>query len=113
MIETARLKLVPATVAHVRAELGDAREFARLLGASVPQNWPPDGVEDALPLFLDWLEAAPAAVGWYSWYVLDVGDRTATPVLIGSGDSEPYRVQEIRQSIDALSRKTVLPPIRG
>jgi hypothetical protein len=41
VIEPARLKLIPATVALARAEIGDRGEFARLLGASVPANWPP------------------------------------------------------------------------
>ena len=41
MIDTARLKLLPATVALARAEIGDRGEFARLLGAVVPDNWPP------------------------------------------------------------------------
>ena len=58
-IETARLKLTPATVALARAEIGDRAEFARLLRASVPDNWPPETTVDALPLFLGWLEAAP------------------------------------------------------
>lgn len=70
MIVTARLRLVPATVAHVRAEIGDRVEFARLLDAEVPGNWPPEGVADALPLFLGWLEAAPDRVGWFGWYAL-------------------------------------------
>ena len=50
-IETARLKLTPATVALARAEIGDRAEFARLLRASVPDNWPPETTVDALPLF--------------------------------------------------------------
>ena len=68
VIETARLKLMPATVALARAEIGDRGEFARLLGASVPDNWPPETLADALPLFLGWLEAAPDRVGWFGWY---------------------------------------------
>lgn len=49
VIETARLKLVPATVTLARAEIGDRGEFARLLGASAPDNWPPETLADALP----------------------------------------------------------------
>ena len=42
-IETAPLKLVPLPLplALARAEIGDRGEFGRLLGASVPDNWPP------------------------------------------------------------------------
>ncbi len=85
MIETTRLKLIPATVALARAEIGDRREFARLLGASVPDNWPPETAADALPLFLGWLEAAPDRVGWFGWYALVAGDEGAAPVLVGGG----------------------------
>ena len=96
MIETTRLKLIPATVALARAEIGDrgaGGEFARLLGASVPDNWPPENAADALPLFLGWLEAAPDRVGWFGWYALAAGARggagagagalAAGPVLVG------------------------------
>jgi ribosomal-protein-alanine N-acetyltransferase len=86
VIETLRLKLVPATVPLARAEIGDRREFARLLGASVPDNWPPETLADALPVFLGWLEAAPPDhVGWFAWYALATGEGTATPLLVGSG----------------------------
>jgi RimJ/RimL family protein N-acetyltransferase len=85
MIETARLKLMPATVALARAEVGDRGEFVRLLGASVPDNWPPESLADALPLFLGWLEAAPDRVGWFGWYALAAGDGTTRAVLVASG----------------------------
>ena len=65
MIVTARLTLIPATVALARAEISDRGEFARLLEASVPDNWPPETAADALPLFLSWLEAAPTITSGY------------------------------------------------
>jgi RimJ/RimL family protein N-acetyltransferase len=84
-IHTARLKLVPATVALARAELGDRPAFARTLGASVPDNWPPETLADALPMFLAQLEAAPDRVGWFGWYALALGGAASAPVLVGSG----------------------------
>jgi ribosomal-protein-alanine N-acetyltransferase len=84
-IKTSRLKLVPATVAHARAENGDRAEFARLLQATVPDNWPPDSTADALPLFLEWLEAAPDGVGWFGWYALSRVEGDDKPTLIGGG----------------------------
>ena len=93
MIVTARMRLVPASVALARAELTDRAEFARLLSATVPEEWPPEILADALPLFLEWIEAAPERAGWYVWYAImrtpreahdmlasDVGD-----ILIASG----------------------------
>jgi [ribosomal protein S5]-alanine N-acetyltransferase len=85
VIETPRLKLVPATVALARAEIGDRGAFARLVRASVPENWPPDSLADALPVFLGWLEAAPDRVGWFGWYALAAVTCEALPVLVASG----------------------------
>ncbi len=85
MIETPRLKLVPATLALARAEIGDRDAFARLVRASVPENWPPDSLADALPVFLGWLEAAPDRVGWFTWYALAAVTGEALPVLVASG----------------------------
>ncbi len=84
MIETPRLTLTPATVALARAEIGDRAEFARLLGATVPDAWPPESAADALPLFLTWLEAAPDQVGWFGWYA-SARSEAGPPVLVGGG----------------------------
>ncbi len=85
MIETTRLRLVPATVAVARAEIRDRVEFARLLGASVPSNWPHETAADALPLFLSGLEAGPDRVGWYSWHALAVDSSSSGRILVGGG----------------------------
>ncbi|MEA3175045.1 MAG: [ribosomal protein S5]-alanine N-acetyltransferase [Gammaproteobacteria bacterium] len=85
MIETTRLKLIPASLAHVRAEINDHTQFAQLLAANVPSNWPPESAADALPLFLAWLEAAPDQAGWFAWYALLLEPGEATPTLVGGG----------------------------
>ncbi|MEO6011352.1 MAG: GNAT family N-acetyltransferase [Vicinamibacteraceae bacterium] len=85
MIVTRRLTLVPSSVELARAELHDRPAFADLLGAIVPDTWPPESTVDALPLFLGWLEAAPDQVGWFGWYAL-LRDATGTgSVLVGGG----------------------------
>ena len=83
-LSTARLKLHPATVAHARAEIDDRAALERLLQARVPENWPPESSADALPLFLQWLEAAPDCVGWFGWYALADEPGADRPVLVGS-----------------------------
>ena len=83
-IETTRLRLIPTTVALARAEISNRGEFARLLEATVPDNWPPESIADALPLFLGWLESAPDC-GWFGWYALAASEGSAAPVLVGSG----------------------------
>ena len=85
MIETPRLKLIPATVVLSRAEIGDRAEFARIIEADVPEDWPPASVADALPLFLQWIEAAPEQVGWFGWYALAKDNSGNRPVLVASG----------------------------
>ena len=81
MIETSQLRLIPTDLELARAELVDRRRFERLLGASVPGSWPPESLTDALPVFLHWLEAAPEARGWFTWYALTL---SAAPVLVAS-----------------------------
>jgi len=85
MIETARMRLVPATVALARAELTDRAEFAHLLSAAVPGEWPPEMLADALPIFLEWIEAAPHQAGWYVWYAVTRASGEVGPMLIASG----------------------------
>ena len=84
-ILTQRMKLVSANVPLARAEINEPQEFSHLLEATVPENWPPESVVDALPLFLSWLEAAPDQIGWFGWYGLASLDVTGPPTLIGGG----------------------------
>ncbi len=86
MIVTPRMRLLPATVALARAELTDREEFVRLLSASVPDEWPPEILADALPLFLEWIEAAPDRAGWYVWYAIMRTPREALDMLADNAD---------------------------
>lgn len=108
MIVTTRLALVPATVELARAELRDRPEFARLLSATVPDEWPPESAADALPLFLSWLEAAPGQSGWFGWYALALNSDEGSRVLVGSGGFlGPPQAGEVRVGY------SVLPPFQG
>ncbi|HWQ08517.1 MAG TPA: GNAT family protein, partial [Holophaga sp.] len=70
LLRTARLDLVPATLAHIEAELRSPCAIGELLGIEVPEGWPPGEYDrDALAFFHDRLSAGgPAVQGWYSWY---------------------------------------------
>jgi [ribosomal protein S5]-alanine N-acetyltransferase len=69
MIRTAHMRLVPATVAMIRAEIADRAAFAEMLGATVPADWPPESAADAVPWFLEQLEIDPVGrAGWLAWY---------------------------------------------
>lgn len=79
------MRLLPATLGLARAELGDRAEFARLMAARVPDDWPPETLADALPLFLQSLEEAPERAGWLAWYALAEEESAPGWVLVASG----------------------------
>jgi RimJ/RimL family protein N-acetyltransferase len=77
--------LVPSTVELIRAELLAAHGLGRLLGARVPDDWPPDLYDEAaIRWWLEQLQSDVESAGWCSYYfVLDEGESPA--VLIGAG----------------------------
>jgi ribosomal-protein-alanine N-acetyltransferase len=70
LIVTNRLEIVPVTLDLARAEIRDRARFSELLGATVPDNWPPETLADALGFFLDLLERNPSWSNWLGWYAL-------------------------------------------
>ena len=67
-----RLDLVAATLAHVDAELQDHAALARVLGATVPGEWPPGEYDrGAQEFFRSQLASqGPSIVGWLTWYAV-------------------------------------------
>ena len=76
MINTQRLRLVPATLELLRAELEGSEGFARLLGAAVPDSWPPELYDKAATEYtINCLVNNPDSAGWWLYYVvLEQGD---------------------------------------
>lgn len=91
IIETQRMRLIPATAELARAELFDRVAFARQLTAEVPDNWPPESAADALPWFLEQLLAAPRErYGWLAWYGVQRGTPADRFILVaGAGFKGP------------------------
>jgi RimJ/RimL family protein N-acetyltransferase len=81
------MRLVAGTARMMRAEIAYRATLAELLGAEIPDDWPPDEMlTDALPYFLDRLDADPQNVGWLLWYGIATGTPPGTPdVLVASG----------------------------
>ena len=64
------MTLVSATVALLEADLSGRAQLAELIGAGVPQSWPPDLYERAAMKFALQLLQDPAEQGWSFWYLL-------------------------------------------
>jgi RimJ/RimL family protein N-acetyltransferase len=81
-LTTDRLDLVACTPEIAQADLeGDRARLSELLGARVPEGWPPDlWTEAALRHQLVWMAQEPDATGWGTWYVV----RRKDPLLVGA-----------------------------
>jgi RimJ/RimL family protein N-acetyltransferase len=65
------MTLVAATAELVEADLAGRDQLAELIGADVPENWPPDLYErQAMNFALDQLQNEKAPSGWSFWYLL-------------------------------------------
>ena len=64
------MTLVAATVSLIEADLEGQFQLAELIGARVPDNWPPDLYgREAMKFTLQFLQD-PAEQGWSFWYLL-------------------------------------------
>jgi len=103
-LTTERLDLIAATPEMVRAEIEDRPRFSRLLGARVPEKWPPPlNDEESMRFALRYLETHPGASGWMQWYFILRGDGVDGRVAIGNGGfkgkPEPDGMVEVGYSV--------------
>jgi len=69
-LESERMTLVAASTDLVEADLAGHDRLAELIGASVPQNWPPDLYERQAMQFAQRALQDPAQPdGWSFWYL--------------------------------------------
>jgi RimJ/RimL family protein N-acetyltransferase len=83
-LTTPHLELIGCTRALLEAEGDDRAEFAELLAAKVPGDWPPELYDDdARRWVLRALEEQPGQDGWWMYYLVERGEggeRTAVGV---------------------------------
>ena len=86
-LRTPRLDLVPATAAHLRAELVSREALAQELSVDVPPTWPPELYdEDAIRYSLAWVLAHPDQAAWWGFhYIVRRPVTLEPPLLIGTG----------------------------
>ena len=106
---TPRLVLVAADLEHVEAELRGRAALQSVLGASVPDDWPPGEYDrGAQEFFRDRLAAeGPSCVGWLTWYAMTRTGAGARDALVAGagffGPPQDGRV-EIGYSVVAAAR---------
>jgi len=86
VLKTRRLVLRSATPQLAAADLSNRSDFARLLSAYVPEDWPPPLNDEASKTFtLTYLEENPDAAGWSTWYFLLPGKPEGSSQAAGIG----------------------------
>lgn len=80
---TARMRLVPSSARHLRADLEGVEALARELGAQIAEEWPPDLMAADRETLVALLDEDPTSVGWYPWYW--IAHDTPTATLVGFG----------------------------
>jgi ribosomal-protein-alanine N-acetyltransferase len=86
-MQTTRLDLIAATLAHVEVELERPEGLGAMLSAIVPEGWPPGEYDrDAMEFFRARLSEGGAAVeGWYGWYGVRRATETEPAAVVGAG----------------------------
>jgi len=97
-LETPRLRLVPASARHLRADVAGRKTLATALGVDVPRDWPPDLVEADREAFVHELERNPASVGWLPWYWLTNALHSSMLVGFGGFGGPPNEVGRVTLS---------------
>ena len=82
MLETPRLRVVPATPALIGAELEGQEQLAAALGAELPVDWPPEHHDAETLRFWREQVCQPGAEGWWLYYVLFT--EVVRPILVGT-----------------------------
>ncbi len=70
VVESRRLTLVAATPELVTADLAGRVEFAEVIGADVPDEWPPELFDSMSMRVAQQQLRDPAEHGWSLWYLL-------------------------------------------
>jgi len=84
MLRTARLHLIPATIASLRAELAGRMHLARELDVSISESWPPELYDEpAIRFTLDRLEREPQEEGWWLCYIAEAVPNEGGVRLVG------------------------------
>jgi [ribosomal protein S5]-alanine N-acetyltransferase len=84
MIRTERLRLIPASIDALNADLEGPASLAGVLGVTVPSSWPPELYDTGAVTFTrDRLHHHPDEDGWWMYYFAGTGEEGGP--LVGCG----------------------------
>jgi len=98
------MTLVSATVALLEADLSGHAQLADMIGAQVPDNWPPDLYERASMKVALTLLQGSAERGWSLWYLLTQLPREAEVLGICGFKGRPGDAGSVEISYSVLSQ---------
>jgi ribosomal-protein-alanine N-acetyltransferase len=110
LLRTERLDLIPCSVDTVRASIDDPALLGRLMGADVPESWPPELLDrDALEWTLNWLQTPGNDPRWsMHWIVLRV-PRTLVGVVGYKGGPKDGTVEVGYGVVHEFQRRGIAP----
>jgi len=105
MIETERLLLIPCELRHFEAILGDQRELARMLEVKLDDDWLGfEAAREAMSYSYEYLKAHPAALGWWTYLLVDKADRALIGLVGYKGPPDERGMVEIGYSLSSRYR---------
>lgn len=104
VVESRRLTLVAATAELVSADLEGRGAFAEMIGAEVPDDWPPELYDSpSMRVALEQLQD-PAEHGWSLWYLLSKRDDPPRVIGICGFKGRPDRRGSVEIGYSVLRR---------
>jgi [ribosomal protein S5]-alanine N-acetyltransferase len=86
ILETQRLRLIPASIDSLRAELDEPMRLCSVLGVEVPSNWPPELYDrDPIEFTMRRLHEVPEDDGWWLHYFVQKAHDSEPAVAVGCG----------------------------
>ena len=98
IITTARLRLVPYSLALKRATMTNKTQVAELLGVRVPEHWPGPDYAEALPFFINLIENDPSGAVW-DGIIIHTADQCVIGDIGFKGGPDEHGMVEIGYSI--------------
>ncbi|WP_199246189.1 GNAT family N-acetyltransferase [[Phormidium] sp. ETS-05] len=89
IIQTPRLELIALSAEIAITATEDRALLSQMLNATVPDEFPPEIMADAMSFFAETLKSDPNLRGWWAWYIIAT-ENPNQRTLIGSAGFNGY-----------------------